>query len=237
MRQSHVCVALLGAFEELWNVTISFVMSVRPLSRLSLCPHGTPRLPLDGFYRIRYCSTFFFLKIQVSIKYNKNNAYFICRPVNILIVSRSVLPKMKNVSDKSCRENRNTHFMSNNFENHAVFEVMWKQNVGQGRTQMTIWRMRNACWIPWATKTHSEYVILVFPLQQRASMLRCTMFLLLLLFSDCLRQWHCHRGWLDIESPIWPHFQPAWAPGIFSLPVGQSVKVSKLADRSYKQMK
>jgi hypothetical protein len=41
---------------------------------------------------------------------------------------------------------------------------------------MAIWRMRIACWIPKATNTHSEYVILIaFPLQQclreRASML------------------------------------------------------------------
>jgi hypothetical protein len=33
---------------------------------------------------------------------------------------------------------------------------------------MTIWRMRNACWITKATNTHSEYVIFIyFPLQQR----------------------------------------------------------------------
>ena len=44
---------------------------------------------------------------------------------------------------------------------------------------MTIWRMRVACWIPKATKTRSEYVILIaFPLQQwlqeHASVLRHT---------------------------------------------------------------
>jgi len=44
---------------------------------------------------------------------------------------------------------------------------------------MTIWRMCMTCWIPKATNTHSEYVILTaFPLEQwldeRASMLRCT---------------------------------------------------------------
>ena len=32
---------------------------------------------------------------------------------------------------------------------------------------MTIWSMRIACWIPKATNTHSEYVILIaFALQQ-----------------------------------------------------------------------
>jgi len=42
---------------------------------------------------------------------------------------------------------------------------------------MTKWRMCNACWLPEAKNTHSEYVILIaFPPQQllhkRASMLR-----------------------------------------------------------------
>jgi len=32
-----------------------------------------------------------------------------------LIISRSVLTKVADVSDKSCRENRNTHFMFNKF--------------------------------------------------------------------------------------------------------------------------
>jgi len=56
---------------------------------------------------------------------------------------------------------------------------MWKYIVEPGRAEMTTWRMRDACWIPKATETHSEYVILIaFPLQQRlpecASVLRYT---------------------------------------------------------------
>ena len=62
-------------------------------------------------------------------------------------------------------------------ENHAVYEIMWKNIVERGRPEMTIWRMRFACWIPKATNTHSECVILIaFPRQQwlreRASVLR-----------------------------------------------------------------
>ena len=54
---------------------------------------------------------------------------------------------------------------------------MWKNFGERGRPQMAIWRMRIACWIPEATNTHSQYVILIaYPLQQwlhdRASMLR-----------------------------------------------------------------
>jgi len=78
-------------------------------------------------------------------------------------------------------EKISTYFMFNNFffENRAVCEVMWKNTVEPGRPQITIWRMRIACWIPKATDTHSEHVILIaFPLQQRlherASMLRYT---------------------------------------------------------------
>ena len=43
-------------------------------------------------------------------------------------------------------------------ENRAVYEIMWKNNVETGRPQMTIWRMRIACWITKATHTHSENV-------------------------------------------------------------------------------
>ena len=43
---------------------------------------------------------------------------------------------------------------------------MRKNFVEPGRPQMAVWRMRIACWIPKATNTHSEYVILIaFPLR------------------------------------------------------------------------
>jgi len=51
--------------------------------------------------------------------------------------------------------------------------------IERGRPQMTIRRMRVAYWIPKATNTHSQYVVLIaFPLQQwlyeSPSMLRYT---------------------------------------------------------------
>ena len=77
------------------------------------------------------------------------------------------LSSSQKVSDKRCRENQNTHCMFNIFpENHTFYEKMWKNTVDRGRRQMKIWRMR-IDWIPKATNTHSEYVILIaFPLQQ-----------------------------------------------------------------------
>jgi len=37
------------------------------------------------------------------------------RSINFCIISRSFLLIMRNVSDKICRENQNTHFVFNNF--------------------------------------------------------------------------------------------------------------------------
>ena len=60
---------------------------------------------------------------------------------------------------------------------------MWENVVQPDKPHVTIRRMRNARWIPKATNTHPEYVILIaVPLQQwlhgRVSMLRYT-------YSDC----------------------------------------------------
>ena len=56
-------------------------------------------------------------------------------------------------------ENIKTHnlcLMPLFFENHVVYETMWKNIVERGRPQITIWRMRIACWIPKATHTHTH---------------------------------------------------------------------------------
>jgi len=37
-------------------------------------------------------------------------------------------------------------------KNRAVYEIMWKNIAQRGRPQMTIWRMRIACWITNATE-------------------------------------------------------------------------------------
>jgi hypothetical protein len=61
---------------------------------------------------------------------------------------------LKNISDKSCRETQNTFDVQHLFfENYAIYEIMWK-NVEKGTPQMTIRRIRIACWIPKAPNTH-----------------------------------------------------------------------------------
>jgi len=47
------------------------------------------------------------------------------------------------------------------FLNHTIYEIMWKNIVESGRPEVTIWHMCIVCYIPKATYTHSEYVILL----------------------------------------------------------------------------
>ena len=71
---------------------------------------------------------------------------------------------MRNFSDKSCRENKTRFAPPPPAENHIVHETMWKNTVETDRPQMTVWGTRIAFWITKATNTHSQYVILTFPL-------------------------------------------------------------------------
>jgi hypothetical protein len=50
-----------------------------------------------------------------------------------------------------------THFFSITvFEIRAVYKIKWKNIVERGMPQLTIWRMRLACWTTKATNTHSS---------------------------------------------------------------------------------
>jgi hypothetical protein len=96
-----------------------------------------------------------------EIKFHKNltkiTGILINTNKNFFIISRSVLFRMKDISDRICRENQKTHFVLNNFflkENFAPYEIMWRNILEPDRPQMTIWRMSIACWIPEATNTY-----------------------------------------------------------------------------------
>ena len=80
------------------------------------------------------------------------------------IISRSILLRMRNVSGINFKGNKNTRFVFNHFffsESSAVYE-MWKNTVEWLRPQMTIWRMRTACWITKGTHTHNMQYSLLF---------------------------------------------------------------------------
>ena len=85
---------------------------------------------------------------------------------------------MRNISETVVEKSKHILFWTTFFsENRTVYEIRWENIVERGRSQMPIWCMRIAGWIPKATNTHSEYVIRTdFPwekwLNERASILR-----------------------------------------------------------------
>jgi len=94
----------LGVCTTLWKETVGFVTSA--------CLCGTTWLPLDGFSWNLRTVWKFVEKIRVSSNFDKNNRYFTCRPVYIFD-NIWLLHRMRNVWDKSCKENQNTHFIFN----------------------------------------------------------------------------------------------------------------------------
>jgi len=85
-----------------------------------------------------------------------------------LIIPRSILLGMRNVSDKVVGKTETYIWWSKIFfENRAVYEMTCKNTVDPDTPQVTVWSTRIASWIPKATNTHSGYEILIaFPLQQ-----------------------------------------------------------------------
>jgi hypothetical protein len=59
-----------------------------------------------------------------------------------IIVSQGILLRMGNDSDKTCRENQNTHFMFNNF----FLDNVEKYGTARHATDDNIWRMHFQCW-------------------------------------------------------------------------------------------
>jgi hypothetical protein len=153
-RPSTQVALFLRAFAKLRKATIGFVMSVRPSARMEqLGSHGT------DFHEVSYLRVYrkYVHKSHVSLKSNTNNKYSTWRR-STFMVSYWILLRKRNASDKSCRENQNTHFVFGNFFfflNRALYERMWKNILDRGMPQMTIWRMRIACWVPKATNTHT----------------------------------------------------------------------------------
>ena len=92
-------VCLLGAFGKLGKVTVNFFLCVPP--------HGTTRLPLDGFswnLMFEYFSKICGENSIVSLKSDKNNRYCTWRRVCTVILSGRILLRLRSVSDKSCIE-------------------------------------------------------------------------------------------------------------------------------------
>ena len=69
------------------------------------------------FYEILYLIIFkkSVKKTQVSLQSDKNKGALCEDQCMFIVISCSLLLRMRNISDKNCTENHHTHFMSNNF--------------------------------------------------------------------------------------------------------------------------
>ena len=101
---------LLGAFAKLGKATISF-MSVRPSAWNSCAPIGRMLMKF-------YIWAFVFGKLSRKFKFYRNPPRItgiLHEDVFTFVTLFSWILRMRNVSNKSCRENQNTHFVFSNF--------------------------------------------------------------------------------------------------------------------------
>jgi hypothetical protein len=136
---------------KLRKATISFAMSVR----LSVCLPACLSFHLSAWKNsaptgrifMKFYIWVFFQNLLRKFKFNYNLIRILCTfhedQYTFLIISGSVLFRMRNVSDVSCTENQNTHFVLNKVlsENDNIIR-----------------HMRIAYWINKSTDTHSDYV-------------------------------------------------------------------------------
>ena len=102
-------------------------------------------------------------KIQVSLKSDKNNGYFTWRPWYMFDhISFSSSWNEKCFRQKLYRKSKHTFYVPQFFPRKLcrLWDNVKKYTVEPDRPQMTIWRMRIACWKPKATDTRSECGIL-----------------------------------------------------------------------------
>ena len=93
------------------KATIRFVMSVRSSAWNNSAPTGRIFMKFDiwGFFENLP------KKNHVSLKSDRNKGTLHEDQCTFFIVSRSFLLRVRNISDKSSRENQNTHFVFSNF--------------------------------------------------------------------------------------------------------------------------
>ena len=128
---------------------------------MSVRPPGKNAAPLGGFS--------WNLIFEYFWKICRENGRITCtfheHLRTFMIICRSIVPRMRNVSSKVLEQIKTHTIYSITLfpESRAVYELMWKTMVEPHRTQLT---KKNgfACRITKATETHSEHVILItFP--------------------------------------------------------------------------
>jgi hypothetical protein len=112
-------------------------------------------------------------KIQISLKSDKKTGTLHEQQYTFFITSHSFLLRMRNVSDKSFKENKNTHFMFNNVPPPQKKKLchLWdnvEKYVTAGKATDDNMACAHFTLSTWGYKhTLSEYVILTYLLQQQ----------------------------------------------------------------------
>ena len=145
------------------KATISFVMSV--------CPHGTTRLPLDEF-------SLNFIFENISKNCRENSSFIkIWQEQHVLDMKTNIhswsylaqfFVEWETFQTKVVEEIKTHILFSVTF--FRISCLLWdkvEKYCRAGQATETIWRMRIECWITKAVDTRSQYAILIaFPLQQ-----------------------------------------------------------------------
>ena len=160
MSQTHSCFRRVRKIS--WS-GYSFVKYELPFVRVEqLGSHST------SFHEIWYLSIFpnCFEKFEILLKLMKITGTLHMYQYTFKTVFTWIVFRMRNISDKSRRENKNTYFLFSNFS-FGKSCTLW-DNVerysrsGKATDDNIIWRMHFVCWITKTTDTHSEYVIVIF---------------------------------------------------------------------------
>jgi hypothetical protein len=117
------------------------VCSVCLSVRTSFRPHGRARLPLDGFSWNFTFEYFFFGNLARKLKVIKIlTRWRILYMRKFMTISLWILLRMRNVSDKSFRQNKNTtlYVPLLSSGNRAVCEIMCTNIVESDNPQMTL---------------------------------------------------------------------------------------------------
>jgi hypothetical protein len=119
--------------------------------------------------------------IKISLKSDKNNWYFTRRQIHILIITHSVLFRMKNVSDKICRENQNTFLYLTTFFSEIVPFMRQCEKILHGQASHR-WQY-DACafhagYVSLQKHTHNIFIIVpcIFDNIQNSFANKCTLY-------------------------------------------------------------
>jgi hypothetical protein len=116
---------ILGAFAKLQKAAISFVVSVRPSEWNNSASTGRIFIKTDiwAFLKNLSCEFDFRQNLRRRIMGTLHEV-----PCRLMIISHVILIKVRNVSDRICRENQNTSYVQTPPPSKSrLYDRMWKK--------------------------------------------------------------------------------------------------------------